>query len=101
MHCTYAAKGVDPSVFFNETITEGVEPPIMEVVDNKTVVDSNNLEMICPIPEPFIMNTNSDTAFLMGDPFNGTQPEDAGIYICYVNGMPSATVEIIVLGIVA
>lgn len=99
VHCIYAAEGVDPSVFFNQT-TESVEPPTVDSVDNGTAVDPNDFNTFCPIPEPFIVNTNSDTAVLRGDSFNGTQPEDAGIYICYVNGVPSATVEIIVLGTV-
>ena len=44
------------------------------------------------------MNTNSSTAVLRGGEFNGTQPEHAGFYICYSNGLPRETVEIIVLG---
>ena len=44
------------------------------------------------------MNTNTDTAVLQSDDFNGTQPEHAGIYICYANGVPRRTVEVVVLG---
>ena len=51
----------------------------------------------CPSPQPFIQNTNSSVAFLSGNVFNGTQPEDAGIYSCFVGGLPRATVEVIVL----
>ena len=34
----------------------------------------------------------------MGDEVNGTQPEHAGVYTCYSNGLPRDTVEIVVLG---
>ena len=51
----------------------------------------------CPSPQPFIQNTNSSVAYLRGDIFNGTQPEDAGIYTCFSDGLPRATVEVIVL----
>ena len=51
----------------------------------------------CPSPQPFIQNINSSVAYLRGNSFNGTQPEDAGIYTCLSDGLPRATVEIIVL----
>ena len=51
----------------------------------------------CPSPQPFIQNTNSSAAFLRGNIFNGTQPEDAGIYTCFADGLPRAAVEVIVL----
>ena len=51
----------------------------------------------CPSPQPFIQNTNSSVAYLRGNVFNGTQPEDAGIYTCFADGLPRATVEVIVL----
>ena len=44
------------------------------------------------------MNTNTDTAVLQSDDINGTQPEHAGVYICYANGVPRRTVEVVVLG---
>ena len=52
----------------------------------------------CPSPQPFIQNTNSSVAYLSANIFNGTQPEDAGNYTCLADGIPRATVEIIVLG---
>ena len=52
----------------------------------------------CPSPQPFVQNTNSSVAYLRGSIFNGTQPEDGGNYICFADGIPRATVEIIVLG---
>ena len=55
------------------------------------------LQLGCPSPQPFIQNTNSSIAFLRGNIFNGTQPEDAGIYSCFADGQPRATVEVIVL----
>ena len=55
----------------------------------------------CPAPEPLIMNANHNSATLISDNFNGSQPEHAGNYTCYVNGKPRATVEILVLGNVA
>lgn len=51
----------------------------------------------CPPPQPFILNSNSTVAFLTSDSFDGVQPEDAGNYTCYSNGIPRVTVEIIVL----
>ena len=50
------------------------------------------------MPLPFILNTNSPEAFLFGDFYNGTQPDNAGIYNCVANGEIRATVEILVLG---
>ena len=97
-YCIHAAEGVDPSVFINQTTTEGVAPRTVEVTGNETIVDPSNFEPFCPIPEPFINNINSDFALLKSDGFNGTQPEDADVYICYVNGLPAVTVEIVVLG---
>ena len=97
-HCIHAAKGVDPSVFINQTVNPGVEPLFVEPTGNDTIV---GFPQGCPVPEPFIINLNFNTAFLRGDNFNGTQPEDAGIYICYVNGLPSATIEVVVLGMIA
>ena len=58
----------------------------------------NGSDPVCPAPEPFIRNSNSSSAVLMSDDFNGTQPEHAGNYTCYANGVPRATIEIIVLG---
>ena len=52
----------------------------------------------CPVPQPFVRNSNSGIAELRSDDFNGTQPEDGGNYTCFSNGIPRATVEIIVLG---
>ena len=72
-----------------------------EGVDSSTVGvthEVNNTDPFCPFPEPFLMNTNTSDAALMSDDFNGTQPEHAGVYTCYSNGLPRATVEIIVLG---
>ncbi len=51
----------------------------------------------CPSPQPFIQNTNSSVAYLRGNIFNGTQPEDAGIYTCFTDGLPRTTVAVIVL----
>ena len=51
-----------------------------------------------PVPTPFIINFNSSEAQLDGDNFNGTQPEDAGIYVCVLNGEVRETVEIVVQG---
>ena len=51
----------------------------------------------CPSSQPFIQNTNSSVAYLRSDAF-GIQPEDAGNYTCLADGIPRATVEIIVLG---
>ena len=75
--CT--AEGVDPS-------TVGITPEI------------NITDPFCPSPMPFLRNMNSNTAILMGDEVNGTQPEHAGVYTCYSNGLPRDTVEIVVLG---
>ena len=50
------------------------------------------------MPLPFILNTNSPEAFLFGDFYNGTQPDNAGIYNCVANGEIRAGVEILVLG---
>ena len=58
----------------------------------------NTSDLFCPTPEPFIRNTESDIAVLMSDGFNGTQPIHAGNYTCYSNGLPRATVEVVVLG---
>lgn len=52
----------------------------------------------CPSPQPFVQNINSSVALLRSNSFNGTQPEDAGNYTCYSNGLPRVTVEIVVLG---
>ena len=76
----YAAEGVDPSAVLI------LAPEI------------NSTDPFCPSPMPFLMNTNSSTAVLRGDDFNGTQPEHAGVYTCYSNGLPRDTVEIVVLG---
>ena len=51
----------------------------------------------CPSPLPFIQNTNSTMAYLRGNIFNGTQPKDAGNYTCFADGVPRATVEVVVL----
>ena len=77
-HC--AAEGVDPA-------TVGITPEIIST------------DPVCPSPMPFLRNTNSSTAILMGDAINGTQPEHAGVYTCYSNGQPQESVEIVVLGI--
>ena len=58
----------------------------------------NTSDLFCPTPEPFIRNTDSDIAVLMSDSFNGTQPIHSGNYTCYSNGLPRATVEVVVLG---
>ena len=63
-----------------------------------TSINVTNQDTGCPAPRPFILNINSDEAFLNGNGFNGIQPEDAGNYTCHSNGLPRATVEIIVLG---
>ena len=60
--------------------------------------EANTSDPFCPSPMPFLRNTNSNTALLMSDEINGTQPEHAGVYTCYSNGVPSDTVEIVVLG---
>ena len=60
--------------------------------------NNNSSDPLCPSPEPLIRNTNSDIAVLMSDSFNGTQPVHAGNYTCYSNGLPRATVEVVVLG---
>ena len=73
---------------------EGVDPSAVPIIDPET----NTTDPFCPSPMPFLMNTNSSTAVLRGDEFNGTQPEHAGVYTCYSNGLPRDTVEIIVLG---
>ena len=80
-HIHYAVEGLDPSA---------IGP----------VPTTNRTDPFCPGPEPFIQNMNSGSADLRSDSFNGTQPENAGNYTCYVNGVPRATVEIKVLGTV-
>ena len=72
---------------------EGIDPSTMDI----TPV-TNSSDPFCPFPEPFLMNTNSSIATLRSNDFKGTQPEHAGVYICYSNGLPRATVEIVVLG---
>lgn len=57
-----------------------------------------SIDPVCPAPEPFIRNMNSSVAILRSDGFNGTQPEHAGNYTCFLNGLPRATIEITVLG---
>ena len=79
-HFHYAVQGEDPSA---------IGP----------VISTNSSDPFCPGPEPFIRNTNSSSADLRSDNFNGTQPENAGNYTCYTNGIPRATIEIKVLGI--
>ena len=74
-----AAEGEDPA-------TVGITPA------------TNSTDPFCPSPMPFLMNTNSSTAVLRGDDVNGTQPEHAGVYTCYSNGLPRDMVEIVVLG---
>ena len=75
------------------TTAEGVDPSTISTISNITSSDP-----FCISPEPFIRNTNSNTAFLMSDNLNGTLPEHAGRYTCYSNGIPRATIEIVVLG---
>lgn len=75
----HLAEGIDPS-------TVGITPEI------------SSTDPFCAFPMPFLRNTNSSTAILMSDEINGTQPEHAGVYSCYSNGLPRDTVEIVVLG---
>ena len=72
----------------------GLDPSQVVTVPTNT----SNQESGCLSPEPFLQNTNSNEARLIGDDFNGTQPEDADNYTCYANGVPRASVEVIVLG---
>ena len=72
---------------------EGVDPATVGITH-----EINSTDPFCPSPMPFLLNTNSSTAVLRGDNFNGTQPEYAGVYTCYSNGLPRDTVEIVVLG---
>ena len=75
-------------------IAEGVDPSAVGITP-----ETNRTDPFCPSPMPFLRNKNSSTAILTGDEINGTQPEHAGVYTCYSNGLPRDTVEIIVLGI--
>ena len=75
------------------SVGEGVDPSTVGITPS-----SNTTDPFCPSPIPFVANTNSSTAVLRGDEINGTQPEHAGVYICYSNGLPRDTVEIVVLG---
>lgn len=50
------------------------------------------------LPLPTVVNFNTSEAFLVGDEFGGVQAEDAGTYICVVNGRVRETVDIVVLG---
>ena len=72
---------------------EGVDPATVGITP-----EINSTDPFCPSPTPFLLNTNSSTAVLRGDELNGAQPENAGVYTCYSNGLPRDTVEIIVLG---
>ena len=76
-------------------VAEGVDPSAVGII----LPEVNRTDPFCPSPMSFLRNTNSSTAVLMGDEVNGTQPEHAGVYTCYSNGLPRDTVEIIVLGI--
>ena len=75
---------------------------VVGIVLNGTVIEGQTPLPVdlaaCPGPEPFILNSNSFSALLSSDRFNGTQPEHAGNYTCHVNGVPRSTVEIVVLG---
>ena len=72
-----------------------VDPDV--TVAPSDVTSSTQQNSGCLPPQPFILNSNSTVAFLTSDSFDGVQPEDAGNYTCYSNGIPRVTVEIIVL----
>lgn len=95
----FAAEGVDPFEFLNGTSAPNEHQIFVRTIMNVTTAEGPPVDMAaCPGPEPFVQNTNSNIAFLMSGTFNGTQPEHDNNYTCYVNGVPRATVEIIVLG---
>ena len=82
-----------PAAAFSHSVAKGVDPSTVGITP-----ETNSTDLVCPSPMPFLRNTNSSTAVLMSDSINGTQPEHAGFYTCYSNGLPMDTVEIIVLG---
>ncbi len=55
-------------------------------------------DIALPMKSPFIVNLNSPMAHLFGDNVTGIETEDAGRYVCVVDGEVEETVEIIVLG---
>lgn len=75
--------------------TSNLDPNV--TVAPLVITSSTQQSSGCPAPQSFILNSNSSVAFLTGDSFDGVQPEDAGNYTCYSNGIPRVTVEIIVL----
>ena len=92
---------VSPTALVNYTINGFI--PLLSTAGSSMDVNSS-LSIVsqvqqpgCPSPQPFIQNTNSSVAYLRGDIFNGTQPEDAGVYTCFSDGLPRATVEVFVL----
>ena len=89
---------VKVSLFIIHNIIYAGEPLDLNSSQNVISSSSDTLQFGCPSPQPFILNTNSTVAYLSSDSFNGTQPEDAGNYTCLADGIPRATVEIIVLG---
>lgn len=93
MHDIFIYSTAEFHTCFIVCTAEGVDPSAVGITPEINITDP-----FCPSPMPFLRNMNSNTAILMGDEVNGTQPEHAGVYTCYSNGLPRDTVEIVVLG---
>ncbi len=58
-----------------------------------TEVDLNRPQRL-----PFIVNSDTLEAYLIGDKITGTMAEDAGTYVCVVNNEVRETVMVNILG---